>query len=112
MDSPCECDIVNDDGLCVNLAAVWKRKSLVAETNANGSRVYVAHMDQPTDGTYVAYFIDVQYQRCDQKLDWGRDGSVPHDIPGMLYFTTQVSVWPNTFPYKDCSGADCYGTLV
>ena len=24
----------------------------------------------------------------------------------------QVSIWPNTFPYEDCAGTECYGTLL
>ncbi len=27
-------------------------------------------------------------------------------------FTTQVSIIPTTFPYADCTGVDCQGSLV
>ena len=36
----------------------------------------------------------------------------PHDLLGRLRFTSGVSILPNTFPFADCSGADCKGTLV
>jgi hypothetical protein len=31
---------------------------------------------------------------------------------GFMEFTSEVSVWPNTFPYPDCSGMGCGVTLV
>lgn len=33
--------------------------------------------------------------------------------PGTEYtLTTQVSVWPNTYPFGPCSGESCMGDLV
>lgn len=35
-------------------------------------------------------------------------GSVfPHDFGKFFDFTTEVSVWPNTFPYEECFGETC-----
>ena len=34
------------------------------------------------------------------------------NIDGLLEFTTGVSVVPDMFPYEDCMGEDCLGTLV
>jgi hypothetical protein len=34
-------------------------------------------------------------------------GGIPHDFGRFFEFTTEVSVYPNTFPYPDCSGAAC-----
>ena len=34
------------------------------------------------------------------------------NIDGSLEFTTGVSVVPDIFPYEDCTGDDCLGTLV
>jgi len=46
----------------------------------------------------------------------GREGGVippiPHDLVGRLMFTTEVSVWPQTFPYADCSGTACGNELA
>lgn len=39
-------------------------------------------------------------------------GTWPDDAQGALDFTTEVSIWPNTFPFEACSGAECYGTLL
>jgi len=38
-----------------------------------------------------------------------------HFDVGALYpavLTTQVSILPNTLPFPDCHGEECYGTLV
>jgi hypothetical protein len=91
----------------------------------------------PTDGTYTAFFIDIKYaNKHAQILDLEsiaksikRDpskmtpaakaralfpdfGGFPHDFGGFMEFTTEVSVWPNTFPYPDCSGVECGNRLV
>ena len=39
-------------------------------------------------------------------------GGLPHDFGGFLEFTSEVSVWPNTFPYADCSGESCGVRIV
>ena len=61
---------------------------------------------------YVAYFIDVKYKDPREVDSSLKADILPKDMPGQLEFTTEVSVWPNTFPYEDCQGADCYGTLL
>jgi hypothetical protein len=48
--------------MCVNLKSFWKPKKL-KEENIDGKRVYRAHVDPPTDGTWVAYFIDIVYAK-------------------------------------------------
>mmetsp|Transcript_9936 Transcript_9936/g.14975 ORF Transcript_9936/g.14975 Transcript_9936/m.14975 type:complete len:531 (+) Transcript_9936:42-1634(+) len=108
LDDPCECGI-SAQGQCLNLKSFWTRELLEPEVTQDGSRVYTAHMTAPDDGRYVAYFIDVKYKARDDKL--GRSG-MPKDLPGRLEFTSAVSVWPNTFPYEDCEGAGCKGTLL
>ena len=40
-----------------------------------------------------------------RRLDWPLDNR-------HLDFTTQAAIVPNVFPFPDCQGADCYGTLV
>lgn len=51
-----------------------------------------------------------------QKGEEGDDdfefGGIPKDIGGFFEFTSEVSVWPNTFPYEDCTGVDCGSRLV
>jgi PhoPQ-activated pathogenicity-related protein len=107
MDVPCECGI-GAEGYCINLKSFWTKVVLEPETNAEGQRVYTAQMEAPDDGRYVAFMIDIKYNEHKKRDLEG----LPHDLPGRLEFTTEVSVWPNTFPYEDCSGVDCKGTLL
>lgn len=92
-------------------------------------------MDKDEEGRWTAFFIDftfeepptASYEHLLTPQDYFYDpvsGSKeavsalggltnwPYDAPGCLDFTTEVSVWPNTFPYEDCAGVDCYGTLL
>jgi hypothetical protein len=114
-DVPCKCGIGGPKiGYCANLQSFEKHVDLVASIE-NGKRVYRAQFDAPEDGRWVGFFIDIQYElhplaaplATKEKKD-----ILPMDLPGRLEFTTEVSVWPNTFPYKDCHGEACRGTLV
>jgi len=135
LDSPCTCGPFVD-GMCVNLKTLWSKKELEM-TRVNGKRTYTAHVDTPTDGTWTAFFIDIKYvnkhaqimdlesmaksikrdpaqQTLREKVSHilpDFDG-LPHDFGGFFEFTTEVSVWPNTFPYPDCSGVSCGDRLV
>jgi PhoPQ-activated pathogenicity-related protein len=117
LDDPCESPIVSD-GTCFNDKVFWRFEDLTPE--ADGV-TYIATHEAPTDGTYAAFFIDVTYVKDPETNEdiysppggggWFPD-FIPRDRPGQLEFTTEVSILPNTFPYADCSGVDCYGTLV
>eukprot|EP01034_Spumella_vulgaris_P040806 gene40806-50496_t len=39
-------------------------------------------------------------------------GGLPKDFGRYFEFTTEVSVWPDTFPYTDCTGETCSGRTV
>lgn len=125
LDDPCSCGF-SSDGYCANIKSFWSRTRLES-TTVRGHRVYTAQLDAPEDGRYVAYFIDIKYRknkddmlvegmaRNEERLDGIFDkehGFFPKDLAGRLEFTTEVSVWPNTFPYEDCSGVGCTGTLL
>ena len=56
MDVPCECGI-GYDGYCANLKSFWKQVVLEPTVNADGARVYTAHMDAPEDGRCVLRFL-------------------------------------------------------
>jgi hypothetical protein len=107
LDSPCECG-QESDGYCLNLKSFWTEEELTATVDASGARTYRAKMDAPGDGRYVAFFIDIKYEKRKEK---GLNG-LPHDKPGQLEFTTEVSVWPNTFPYEECNAESCAGSLL
>lgn len=122
MDQPCECGIAAD-GYCSNLKSFWTREVLEPTVTADGKRTYTAHKDEPGDGRWVAYFIDVKYKEqpvesvsvSGQKQappHWDACTRLPCDKPGRLEFTSQVSIWPNTFPYDSCTGDACAGNLL
>lgn len=115
LDDPCKCGL-GVDGYCSNLRSFEKSATLNA-TIENGKRIYRAQVDAPSDGRYVAFFIDIKYEKIFDVPGFGIDtskshGLLPYDIPGQLDFTTEVSIWPNTFPYDDCQGEGCHGVLL
>lgn len=118
MDVPCECGI-GYDGYCANVKSFWTREILEPTITADGKRSYSAHKDEPGDGRWVAYFIDVKYkEHADVSTSnqappsWEACTRLPCDKPGRLEFTSQVSIWPNTFPYEACTGEGCAGVLL
>jgi PhoPQ-activated pathogenicity-related protein len=89
--TPCTGIVVK--GICVRLV-LWSGKGITA--SADGT--YVASMPMPANGTgWSAFFIEMTYAG-----------------PGGLNFTmtSQVSIIPQTFPFPDCHGSGCTGTLV
>ena len=132
LDNPCTCGIFAE-GYCANLKSVMKRVALNS-TMVRGKRVYKAQLDAPKDGSWVAFFIDfkfvnknvyfpfnkqellnnVQFNKPSKSYPTGFTerfpdyfGGLPHDFGRFYEFSTQVSVFPNTFPYPDCEGAGC-----
>jgi hypothetical protein len=134
MDDPCTCGVASD-GMCVNLNSVWSKQSLES-TTVRGKRVYRAQMNAPGDGRFVAFFIDFKFMNKHayapndyslgyvgmtrrtggDKLGYTRKipefGGFPHDFGRFFEFTTEVSIWPDTFPYADCTGQSCAGRVV
>jgi hypothetical protein len=120
VDAPCACGLIDRPdviaGYCVNLKS-FESKLELEPTIEDGKRVYRAHVEAPEDGRYVAYFIDIKYEKNPAVttlagLEPHYHGVMPLDAPGQLDFTTEVSVWPNTFPYADCVNEECDGDLV
>lgn len=111
LDNPCDCGIYSD-GKCMNLKSFWSKKELEVST-VRGKRTYSTVLEPPTDGRWIAYMIDITYDR--PKISEEEEkmlGLFPKDLLGRLEFTTQVSVFPQTFPYPDCNGDDCAAPLV
>ena len=113
IDNPCECGIgpagiiAGKVGYCPNKEVLWHKTEL-SPVSADGT-VYKAAVSADQNGKWSAFFIDVTYKATNNHSGlqaW------PYTPPGSLEFTTEVSVWPNTFPYPDCHGAECYGTLL
>jgi hypothetical protein len=106
LDDPCLCGVASD-GDCLNLKAFsWVAKEL--QPTVEGE--YVAHMDISADGAWTGFFIDFTFEK--NSAQPGKLGTWPVDEPGCLDFTTEVSIWPDTFPFEECLGNDCYGTLL
>jgi len=121
LDNPCNCGVYSD-GYCANLKSWWQRKTL-EPTMVRGHRTYSAKLDQPTDGRYMAFFIDIKYRRNlqdvydpqaeQEELERTKThGFFPHDLAFRLEFTTEVSILPDTFPYPDCVDSGCTGHLL
>lgn len=136
LDKPCKCGL-SYDGYCGNLKSFWTKKPLEMAL-VNGKRTYTAHMDAPGDGRWVAYMIEITYadkniprqvtsttssalakdatsiiDRIHNAIDGIIDKipTIPTDLLGRLIFTTQISVWPQTFPYEECVGEACGNNL-
>jgi len=133
LDYPCTCGYYYD-GYCAAVRSVYWSKQQLNYTMVHGKRTYSAQFDGPEDGRWVAFMIEFKfhnphavpidikelYNLMDPKpkskfMNSDPDqafGGIPHDFGRYYDFTTQVSVWPNTFPYEDCNGVDCGSTLV
>lgn len=133
LDDPCSCGPFAE-GYCANLKAVWQKQELEVST-VNGKRTLSAKLDAPGDGRWVTYFIDIKFVNkhaytfdmnevvkrrvrrpedvtIGSKINFEQWGGFAHDFGRFFEFTTEVSVWPNTFPYEDCQGAACGARLL
>ncbi|ESO95659.1 hypothetical protein LOTGIDRAFT_231895 [Lottia gigantea] len=59
--------------------------------------LYEVYFDNPPTG-WLGFFIQLSFNGLDADSDF--------------MFTTQTQIIPNYFPFPDCQGADCLGTLV
>jgi hypothetical protein len=118
----CElCGVVNTaDGRCLNVKSFWKKEKLTVKMvreNNKLVRTYSALMPAPEDGRWVAFFIDIIYEKPKEMFSSsavvkGRQPILPKDLPGQLQFTTEVSIVPIPFPFDDCTGSTCSGKIV
>jgi len=117
LDNPCSCGIYAE-GYCANLKAFWSKKE-INSTTVKGKRTFSAKFDAPADGTWIAFMIEFKFVNKhanpfeSTELTGDFDfGGFPHNFGRFFDFTTQVSIWPNTFPYPDCAGEQCGNRLV
>jgi len=81
---------------------LW-RPEVLNET-VKGSNTWVAKQNVPSRG-WMGFFVEMTYPGL---KPFYNESKVTH-----YHLTTQVSIIPrNKFPYDDCYGVDCYGTLV
>jgi len=117
-DDPCSCGIINVhyEGYCANLKSFWSHKTLEQGKDKLGRRTYSALLDAPTDGRWVAYFVEITYKRSpiDEPsiIPYVGKGFIPKDLASRMVFTTEVSVFPNTFPYPACKDDTCAAPIV
>jgi len=135
MDSPCTCGVAADD-MCTNLNAFWRKESL-DYVMVKGKRTYTAKAPVPGDGRWTAMFIDFKFVNKHAKptdysslyetmvplkefpvkdLSFTRKfpefGGLPHDFGRFFEFTTEVNIFPQTYPYADCYMDGCNGPIV
>jgi len=102
-DETCECGFAVDD-LCLNLI-IWVSEEL--EETSPGSLTWVGEKAPLEDGRWIAFFVDLEFAPSSLTTSgW------PVGEEGILEFSTSVSIVPDTFPFSDCSGAECLGDLV
>ena len=110
LDDPCECGVASD-GDCLNAEAFsW----VATELYPNEHNEYVAHQDIDPSGAWTGFFIDFTFEQPSASASASPAGlgTWPLLQPGCLDFTTEVSIWPDTFPFEECHGSGCQGTLL
>uniref|UniRef100_A0A914CGS3 Uncharacterized protein n=1 Tax=Acrobeloides nanus TaxID=290746 RepID=A0A914CGS3_9BILA len=132
-DNPCYCGI-GADNYCANLASLWDRRSL-QPTIVDGKRTYTVSyedFDPPSTNPqrWLAFMIDFKFDNPYGLFGDVKDGinkiiknkigknpnvyfgGLPEDLGGYFEFTSEVMIWPNSFPYEDCFGAECGGRIL
>ncbi|KAL5018445.1 hypothetical protein ScPMuIL_004167, partial [Solemya velum] len=71
---------------------IWFKTS----AESKGNNTFVAQFSKPTEG-WLAFFIQVTFQGVGDAI---------------LEFTTETMIIPDTFPFPDCHGSNCTGSLV
>ena len=67
-----------------------------------GSHQWIAKKSAPADGRFLAFYVTMHYENAFKSKT----------LAGTFEFTTGVSVVPDIFPFEDCSGDGCLGSLV
>jgi PhoPQ-activated pathogenicity-related protein len=83
-------------GNCV-VPIIWTGKTL-KPTDPSKPNVFTAIPPEPKDGHWTGYYVEIYYPS--------------NEIKSEFQFTTPGYAWPNTLPFKDCSGKTCIGRLV
>jgi hypothetical protein len=131
LDNPCPCGPYVE-GTCANLGVLWYKISNISSTPLD-PLTYTYNMVAPTNGQYVAFFIDVEFDRFLTQGTGMRYGPInsrpvknsievdggyswPITPPGVFEFTSGVSILPASFPWPQCTGvgptSTCYSYLL
>ena len=68
---------------------------------------WVATKPVPDDGRYLAFYVTMHYTIAPDSDDDRITG-----VDGSQEFSTTVTFVPTVFPYSDCEGDECLGSLV
>ena len=127
----CYCgNSIANNSMCANLASLWNSQT-IQPTVVNGKRTYTisyGDFNPPSNGTWIAYMIDFkfdnpykldvdmrEYNRLLKEVRSKRGTQfigLPEDVDELLEFTTEVAIWPNTYPYSPCLGENCGVRMV
>jgi len=122
LDNPCRCgDVVQD--MCFNVISLFTSEDLQPISKSSNQAIYIANAPEIPDNHWVAFLIAVEVQIFETDTPYMEglfDGKTtkPDGVSsvvtqyGRLVFTSQVSILPQVYPYQDCNGTACYGTLV
>merc|ERR1712032_853840 len=80
---------------CKNTRVEWNRTELT-ET-FSGSRAWLARMNVPADGRWVAFLVAFEYE--------SRQRGIPP-----VKISSEVSIVPQIYPYPSCKDISCYPT--
>lgn len=139
-DAPCTCGIASD-GNCINFKALWEKTTL-QEVQVNGKRTYNFHVDAPAQGYVAYFIevrykkhkipnkdaVSLESvagdsaSRLKKLLETAKDfknlwksfkfPDFPVDIKKSMVFTSQISVFPRTYPFEDCIGDPAAGDKI
>ena len=98
--------------VCANIKSFWSRKILQRNPTTGD---WVAEMQPRSDGRWTAFFVHMEYKGLPPNYEYVPPQS-PRDWPvsvdGHYQMTTTVSIIPQTYPFPDCVGNECLGTLI
>ena len=118
LDNPCLCGLQVDDGeYCGNLESVFVDYELLPTSIDSTTAVYNANPQGYPDDHWDGFFVAIRIKLFDAEHPFQANNATLQDGAfvveyGELQLTTQVSITPQTFPFSNCSGEECYGTLV
>eukprot|EP01084_Bolivina_argentea_P007444 13970_1 len=122
LDHPCRCGVPGG-GYCINLESVFEPYKIKPISIDSTSVVYEAGPSSVPDNHWSGFMVAIRvkffnathpYEKKKGKC-YGYEGQDDRTFLveyGEMQFTTQVSIMPKTFPFTDCQGVGCYGTLV
>jgi len=122
LDKPCDCGVPSGE-YCLNLLSLWTpiRDLQPVEMNETFA-MFSAAPPAKSDDYWEAFLIGLKVRLFDRddnekEMDYVNDVDIDDESwfvvkYGEMVMTSQVSIVDNTYPFEDCSGESCKGTLV